>query len=148
IAGALDISGDGKGTLRAAGPNRISVESLNARIAATGIRATDRNLGNLQLTANGAGDKVNFALESDLANSAIRGHGNATLHGDYPVDGELTFNELSWKNLQPLVSGSSASPVDGVTSGRITVNGPAANVDQLNASLRLTKFQIRSDQSP
>jgi hypothetical protein len=68
---------------------------------------------------------VNFALESQLANAAIGGHGSATLRGDYPTNAELTFDELRWSNLEPLISGGRPPSVDGVTSGRITVDGPS-----------------------
>jgi translocation and assembly module TamB len=143
LGGTLEISGEGKGILRAGGAERFTLESLKARIGAIGLRASGHNLGNLELTANGNGGKLDFALHSGLANASIHGKGNATLRGDYPVTAELTFDDLSWLNLQPLVSGGPRSSVDGITSGRITVNGPMSNIDALNASLRLTKLQVQ-----
>jgi translocation and assembly module TamB len=147
LTGALDISGEGKGSLKAAGADRFSIETLNARIGATGLQADGKTLGDLELTATGTGDKVNFALNSKLVNAAIKGQGDATLRGDYPLKAEVTFDNLSWANLQPLVTGSATYPVDAVTSGSITVDGPVLNADQLNASLRVTKFQVRTVQA-
>ena len=150
VAGALEISADGHGQLRnASSPDRVVFETLQARIGATGIQASGRNLGNMDLVASGSTEKLTFALDSGLANATIRGRGDATLRGDYPLNAELTFDELRWSNLRPLVQGDTvdANPVEGVTSGRISVSGPVLNPDQLNASLRVTKLQVRALQN-
>ena len=146
LGGTLEISADGKGALRASGPNRVDLQGLTARIAATGLRASGRDLGNVEITANGNGGKLNFALDSNLASAAIRGRGTAAISGDYPVNAELTFDNVSWLNVQPLLSSTPSQAMDAVTSGRVTVNGPVANLDQLTGSLRLGKLQVRAIQ--
>ena len=76
------------------GPDRFALEQLTGRAAVTGLQAAGKNLGNLELTLTGVGDQVNFALNSGLANAAIKGQGNATLKADYPLRAELTFDSV------------------------------------------------------
>lgn len=147
LGGILEISADGRGEVGSPqSQDRLAFQMLNAQINATGIQAAGRNLGDLQLAAFGTSDKLNFTLDSGLANATIRGRGDAALRGDYPVNAEVTFDDVTWANLQPLIQENIAGrpSVDGTTSGRLTLNGPVANLDQLNASLRVTKFEVRA----
>ena len=142
LAGVIRLTGEGKATVPAKGA--VSIEDLQLALAATNIRAAGRALGNLELTAIGTGSNVNIALQSNLANADIRGKATATLRGDYPVRGEVTFSALDWANLQPLIGGAAPASLDGAAAGRLTVDGPVTNVEQLNASLRLSALSLRT----
>ena len=73
---------------------------LNADVKATGLAAQGKNFGDLTLTANTTAGRVNFALNSDLAGAAIQGRGSAQLAANYPLDAQLTFNNLTWARLR------------------------------------------------
>ncbi len=60
------------------------------------------------------------------------------------MNAELSFNGLTWANLQPLIGNGEPPAFDGETSGRIIVDGSATALDQLNASVRLSTLQIRA----
>ncbi len=144
LTGTLDISGQGKGALSETASNRVTIQDLTAHIGATGLALDGKNLGNVDLSATTAEGKLNFTLESGLARAAIHGRGNAVLSGNYPLNAEVTFSDLKWSNLAPLVSGGGDSSFDGATSGRITVDGPLTQLDQLSGSVRLNTLQINA----
>ena len=149
LRGNVQMSADSRASIQLQGqPNgqRVNLKELTAQLNATGLAAEGRNLGDLNLSANTSAGKVNFKLDSNLAKSSIHGQGAAGLTSDYPLDAQVSFNDLTWANLQPLVSAGPASPVDVATSGQLTVNGPAANLNRLNASLRVTSLQARPAQ--
>ena len=75
--------------------------------AAKGIAAQGKNLGDLTLTAHTQNNRLEFALDSNLAGSSVHGTGNATLSGDYTLAAKLTFDKLAWSRLQPLLGGDS-----------------------------------------
>jgi translocation and assembly module TamB len=150
IGGSVHVAVEGAATLRPETPN-LRVTSLNADIGARNLVLQSMQLGNATLKAATASDnRLTFALDSNLAGSTIHGQGNAQLVGEYPVDAKLTFNNVSWTGLQPLLSsGTGELPAfDAATDGMITVNGPAMNVDQLRGTLQLTRLTADSRPRP
>jgi translocation and assembly module TamB len=147
LRGNVRVSADSRASIQPGG-RRVNLKELTAQLDATGLAAEGRNLGDLNLSANTSAGKVNFKLDSNLANSSIHGQGTAGLTSDYPVDAQVSFNDLTWANLEPLVSAAPASPFDVATSGLLTVKGPAANVNQLNASLHVTSLQAHPVRPP
>ena len=89
--------------------------NLNANIAANGISAQGHNYGDL--IADGqhhfSGNHLNFALDSDLADAAIHGRGTAELAGNYPVNAQVTFDNVTWSHIQNL-TGPGNHPRPGV----------------------------------
>jgi translocation and assembly module TamB len=145
LAGSVQISASGKAELRApaADTSRIALQELTADLGASGLQAYGKSLGTLNLAANTSGGNLNFTLNSTLASSSIQGRGQAQLSGDFPANAQLTFGSVSWANLQPLIGGTAPEGVDGSTSGSISLNGPLAKPDRLNATLRLSSLQLR-----
>jgi translocation and assembly module TamB len=142
IGGRLQIAGDGGATVSEKAPC-VLLTSLNANVAANGVSVQGKNFGDLSLTANTtSADRVNFALKSNLAGSTIDGSGNAQLTGAYPVNAQLTFKDVMWLKLQPLIGATNgaAPSFDGVVDGKVTVDGPAMNVDQLRGALSLSRL--------
>lgn len=145
LGGTVQISADGAAELHATG-NRISLQSLKADVAANGIIAQGKNLGNATLTADTQNNSVNFALTSNLAGASIRGNGKAQVSADYPVDAQISFNNVNWANLQPLLGSQNigGTSFNAGADGEVTVRGPASNPEQLSGSLRLTRVELSS----
>ena len=136
IGGALEINANGAGTLGQTGI-AVALRELNANIAAKGIAAQGRNFGDLTLTAHTTGGRIDFALDSDLAGAAVHGTGNAQLGGDYPVTAKVTFDNVAWSRLEPLVGEGGAPGFEATAAGQLEVSGPAAKTDELRGSLQL-----------
>jgi translocation and assembly module TamB len=144
LGGALKLSANGSGTLRPGNPT-IQFSSLNADVAATGLALQKAVLGDITLKADTAsGNRLTFALSSNLAGSNISGQGNAQLSGDYPVDVRLNVNKLTWARLEPLLGPNTGElpAFDAATDGVLTVSGPAMKTDQLHGTLQLTRLTL------
>ena len=149
LGGTLQVAAHGAATVREASP-KILFRELNADIEAQRITSQGKNFGSLAFKANTSGDRLKFSLDSDLAGAAIRGRGDAQLSEKYPLDAQLTFNQVSWTRLQPLIGPRAGqSPAfDAVADGQVSVSGPAADAEQLRASLRVSKLQVRTIPEP
>jgi translocation and assembly module TamB len=84
-------------------------------------------------------------LESDLANSAIRGDGEWRLEGDYPGSATVAFSSLDFARLRdwmPPSVASAASRFAGSAEGQLRIDGPALEPQLMKAELRISKFAI------
>ncbi len=117
---------------------------------ASGIAAQGKNFGDLTLTANtNRRYRVDFALDSNLAEASIHGRGNAALSGDYPVTADVSFTNVTWSRLAPLLSPAGEPPsFDAVVDGQAALNGPIAKSDKLNGSLKLTRVNLTAIPQP
>lgn len=149
LAGIISLTGSGAATVRNSQP-RVTARDLNLDLAAKGLAAQGKNLGDLTLTASSNQGSVQFALDSNLAGASLHGRGTAQLGGDYPVEARLTFQNVAWKGLQPLVSSEGGAPADfdASTDGQITVNGPALRAADLNGSLQVSRLQFTAEPAP
>lgn len=149
LAGVLQVAASGAAAVREGTP-AVLVRDLNADIGATGIAAQGKNFGDLTLKAATTAGRVNFALDSNLADASIHGKGNAQLSGDYPLTAQLDFSNVLWSRLQPLLGPPGPQPpsFDVATDGQVTVNGPATKTDQLRGSLRVSKLQLDTVTTP
>ena len=71
LGGTLQINAKGSGALRAKDP-KIEIRMLDADVQAAGLTVQKNNLGNLTLKANTSGNQIVFAIDSNLAGSAIQ----------------------------------------------------------------------------
>ena len=147
IGGTLQISANGAGTLNQTGA-RVAFREMNADIAAKGITAQGKNFGDLTLTAHTNGGRVDFALDSNLAGAAVHGNGNTQLGGDYPVTAKVTFDNVAWSRLQPLVGQGGAPDFEATAAGQIEVSGPLTKTDELRGSLQLNHAVLQSEPQP
>jgi translocation and assembly module TamB len=93
---------------------------------------------------------LTLALDSNLADAAIHGSGNAQLAGDYPVSAQVSFNNILYTHFEPLLSTAVAKrpTFEGATDGRITVNGPLLKTDQMRGNLQLTRLSLTTQPPP
>jgi translocation and assembly module TamB len=142
LAGAVQITADAAGRLRKNAAPEIS--TLNANLRAAGVSMNKQNLGDLTATAATRGDAVAFDLTSDLAHANIHGAGTAQLTAGYPVNARLTFTNVTYRGLAPLLSSGPVEPFDATVDGSVTVNGPVTDVAALNGAVELTKLEAHS----
>ena len=148
LAGTLQISASGAATVRQTG-TRVLFHNLDAAVAASGIAAQGKQFGDLTLKANTTGGRLNFALDSNLADASIHGHGSTDLSGDYPLNADLTFSNVAWTRIAALLGPVGERPTFEVTvDGQVALNGPAARIDDLSGSLKLTRVNLTADPGP
>ncbi len=148
LGGSVQISANGAATIQQTG-TRVLLHTLDADMKAIGLAAQGKNFGDLTLTANTTGGRVNFALESNLAEASIHGRGNAGLSGDYSVNAEFSFTNVTWSRLAPLLAPGGEPPsFDAVVDGQAALNGPVTKSDSLSGSLKLTRVNLTAIPQP
>jgi autotransporter translocation and assembly factor TamB len=148
LAGTAKLSANGTAQIRASAP-RIRLQSINGNVDATGLAEDGKNLGDVMLTASTAAGRANFTLNSKLAGANVQGHGAVQLAAGYTATAQLTFKNINWGDLAPLLHANSAATqnLEASADGDATINGPLANVQQLRGSFELTQLQISSSGS-
>ncbi len=144
LGGQVDINASGSANVRNSIPE-VLLTSLNAKISATGIAAEGKQLGNIRLAANTEpGQRLTFALDSNLAGSTIHGSGNATLNSQYPVDARLSIRNANWTRIAGLIDGASpgAPPFEATADADATIRGPLLDAKQLEGALDITKLEV------
>jgi translocation and assembly module TamB len=143
LRGIVELTGNGTAEIRNAQP-RIQIQTVEANLKADNLAMGNQELGNLALVAKTNAGRVNFTLDSTLAGAMLRGMGSAGLSAGYPIDAQLTFRDLTWSRLQPLVSSTTSVPqqVEGVIDGQITARGPVMNPNQLTGSAQITRLEV------
>ncbi len=148
VNGTLHIAADLAGNLRdQKGKEAMLFSHLNADAAATGLEMNGDHLGQLTFNAKTSGSRLNFRLDSNLAKSDIHGQGHSELSGDYPVEAELSFNNIRYSNIAPFIPSQSGLPpaFEGIVEGKASVNGPAADPDHLSARLELDRLSAQTN---
>jgi translocation and assembly module TamB len=150
LGGAVDLSASGSANIRNSNPG-ILLTALNANVSATGLTADGKQLGNLNLTANTEpGQRLSFALDSNLAGSTIHGSGNATLDARYPIDAKLSVRNAAWTRMADLLGRpSGGDPMfEAATDADIALQGPLLDIRQLNGSLQIAKLNVTTTPRP
>ncbi|MDQ6676881.1 MAG: translocation/assembly module TamB domain-containing protein [Acidobacteriota bacterium] len=127
---------------------KVDVGTLNANLGATGLVLDGRPIGDAVLNANTQGQTVKAHLESNFAQSVIRGDGTVGLTGDYPIQAAITFSKVDLGTLRRLLMPAQpgqSMQVGGFVEGRVDVSGPAAKPELLNAALLIPKLEVRPE---
>ena len=98
LTGVVEIVADGAATLRKNAAPLFS--TLNANVGARGLALNKKPLGDLTATAETRGKEVAFALNSNFAGSTIKGNGRMELSGDYPIDAQASFANVTYSGLE------------------------------------------------
>ncbi|MBZ5583731.1 MAG: translocation/assembly module TamB domain-containing protein [Acidobacteriia bacterium] len=144
LAGTLQVSAEGAATLRR---NAVPLfANLNADIAAQGLTVAGKPVGDLTATAETRGRELDFHLASDFARADIRGGGRMQLAGDYPLNAQLTFSNVTWSGLGNWLGETAAGPgyFDASAAGQVNVSGPATRMQDLRGEIRLATLEAHS----
>jgi translocation and assembly module TamB len=148
LSGIVQLTADGAARLR---KNAMPLFStLSANLHATGISLNRQNLGDLTAEATTRGNAIEFNLTSDLAHSNFKGAGTVQLTAGYPVSARLTFSNVTYRGLSPLLTALSTSspspplPLDASLGGQLSISGPAGDTAQLRGTLELTTLEAHS----
>lgn len=141
LAGTINLSGEGAAGVR---NGDLLASRLNAGVRATGLAVSGKPLGDLRLSAQTRGITLDFSLDSDIGRAAVQGKGSAQLAGDYPVTAQLTFSNVTWSGLQPLLATepNPSRAFNVIAAGRVSVSGPAKRPEDLKGQAEFTQLRM------
>jgi len=157
VNGAVELKAQGNiAVSQVKGPNntstaKIDIGTLNANVSATALVLDGRALGDAALTATTQGQTVKAHLESNFAQSSIRGDGTVGLTGDYPTQATVSFSKVDLGTLRRLLvpaKPGQTMQVGGSIEGKIDVSGPAAKPQLMTAHLDIPSLLIKPDPLP
>jgi translocation and assembly module TamB len=143
LAGTLQLNASGAAEIRSTDP-RILLRDLSGNLKTTGLAVSGRSLGEFTLGVKTAGGRTNFTLNSGIAGAMIEGRGSVQLANDYPTDAQVTFKNITWAGVGPLL-GYNLGEGRGFQAegdGQVSVNGPLFNTQQLRGSVQVTRLQV------
>ncbi len=144
LAGAVKLVADGVADVKKGKEGaEVQLSKLNANLDASSLVVNRANLGEAHLVAQTSGDRLNFTLNSNVAQSKIEGSGSAELRDGYPVNAKLSFSNVTYAGLRPLLGMTSGPAPDfnALTEGQLTVQGPLTKLDELKGRLEITKLE-------
>jgi translocation and assembly module TamB len=144
VSGVLELAAGGAVEIDLRGNRRqVQFEDLKANIAARGLRMGEQSVGNMRLVASTEGNLLTAHLESDFADSIIKGDGQWRLAGNYPGSASIVFTRLNFGNLTDwLTSGPQRTRVAGFAEGTLKIEGPLRTPEQLQAVLEIPKIEV------
>ncbi len=119
----------------------VQEPNLRAQVQLADISYQGHKVGALTLNANSAGSLVNYQIQSTLIGAQIAATGQTSLQGQYVTHAQLTLTGVNVANILDIISPGTIKASSQI-NGTITVNGPAANPQQLTATAELTNFAI------
>jgi len=150
LQGTVQVTASGEAAVGA----EVRLSELHAEIDGRGLRITGQALGDATLTANSDGPVLRAHLESNFADSSVRGDGEWRLEGDQPGSATVTFSRLDFAQLRSWLAPSlgPASPAGetlaGFAEGQLRIEGPLGKRAALVAELRVSSFEIRRAEKP
>ena len=148
LAGHGDIPVSGTAALNAqaavAFPNsQVAIRSINGSMSLTGLKANGRDLGAVTASAVTSGSQMNFRLVSNVAKADVRANGTIQLAGDYPVAANVSFTNVTYAGLQPLLGGEPL-PLQAELDGSARISGPVTQPAALTGAIDVTKLEVNA----
>ncbi len=147
VGGGLKLMAEIAGDVRNSnGKPELLLSDANADVNAHSLKANNKDLGELHLTAKTQQHAVNFELDSNLAKTQLKASGQTQLSGDYTTHAKLTFGNIRYTNIAPFIpSDNPAKPAfDALVEGDASLDGPVLNLDALTARLQLNQLALNT----
>jgi len=142
LTGTAQVRADGVLNIRG---KQVTVQALNGDLNATALALGSRSLGNAHVTAQTMNGTLTAHLDSNAAQASIHGQGTVGLGGKYPVNATVTFSNVTFGAVMPLIrpqAGKNEANFDGSMVGEVTVSGQAEAPDELRATLNVSQLEL------
>ena len=143
LTGTVQLNAAGTAEIRSSEP-RVLVRDISGNLKTSGLAMNGKSLGDLTFAANTVAGKTNFTLTSGMAGASIEGRGSVQLATDYPADAQVTFKNVDWARLGPLLgyNAGEGRGFEAAADGQASLNGPLLNTHQLHGSIQVTRLEV------
>src|SRR5262249_24064735 len=132
VAGAINLDASGHGTPES--------PEIDATLAAPQIQAQKETIRGIKLQASVRNQTANITLDSEVAQTSIKGHGTIGIKAPYNADVHLDTGRIEFQPLLALYSPTQAANVSGQTEIHASMRGPLADKQRLEAHLDIPIF--------
>ncbi|HEX2327974.1 MAG TPA: translocation/assembly module TamB domain-containing protein [Candidatus Angelobacter sp.] len=138
IAGALNINAQGKGTLKN--------PQLTATVEIPQLHMQKQVVQGIKLQTTVQNHVANFALDSAVMQTYIRGRGTVGIAAPYHADVRLDTGRIAFAPLLALYAPAQARDAGGETELHATLRGPLANKNRVEAHLEIPDLAVNYKQ--
>lgn len=129
IAGGLNLDANGRGTLKD--------PELTANLNIPKLQVREQTIQGINFNATVRNHAANFALNSTVAQTYIKGQGTVGLNAPHMADVRLDTGRILFQPLLALYAPAEAQDVSGQTELHMSIRGPLAEEKRLEAHLEI-----------
>ena len=129
INGGLSLDASGRGTMES--------PELDVTAAIPELQAQKQTIRGIKLQTTVRNQTANIALDTEVAQTFIKGHGSIGIKAPYMTDLQLDTGRIEFQPLVALYSPTHAQDVSGQTEVHLSVHGPLADKDRVEAHLEI-----------
>lgn len=127
IKGGVNLDASGRGTMES--------PELDATLAIPELQAQKQTIRGIKLQTTVRNQTANISLDTEVAQTFIKGHGSIGIKTPYMTDLQLDTGRIEFQPLVAMYSPAQAQDVTGQTEVHLTVHGPLADKDRVEAHL-------------
>ncbi|HKW76661.1 MAG TPA: translocation/assembly module TamB domain-containing protein [Terriglobales bacterium] len=129
IAGGLNLDANGRGTFKD--------PELIANLNIPQLQVRQQTIQGISFNTTVRNHAANFALNSAVAQTYIKGHGTVGLNAPHMADVHLDTGRIQFQPLLALYAPAQAQDVNGQTELHLSIRGPLAEEKRLEAHLEI-----------
>ena len=138
IAGGMNLNVSGKGT--------IKDPQLEATIEVPQLRMQKQTVQGLKFQTTVQNHVASIALDSDVARVALKARGTVGIETPYMADIRLDSGKIDFQPLVALYAPAQATDLSGQTEFHVTLRGPLADKNLLEAHLEVPNLNVNYKQ--
>ncbi len=142
VAGSASFEASGSGRMAApAAGSAVEELAIAGDLRLQKVALDGHALGDFAATVRNQGDKLKVEVQSSFAGGQIRGDGEVTPRGAFPVQGRIEFRDLDLAPaLQMAGLGNPSARIP--TDGSLALSGEARRPETISADGSLTRLEI------
>jgi translocation and assembly module TamB len=145
LGGVIEVALEAAGAMDRNRATPVLFSTLDADITGRNLSLGGQDYGGFRLGAKQSGSNVDFNLESNVAQSTIKGTGVVRLATDYPATADVTIQNLHYRNWAKLIgaeTSSQDSDLDVLADGTIKLSGPILRPTAMTGSAQFAKLEV------
>jgi translocation and assembly module TamB len=127
IKGGVNLDASGRGT--------IESPELDATVKIPELQAQKQTIRGIKLQTTVRNQTANIALDTEVAQTFIKGHGSIGIKAPFMTDLHLDTGRIEFQPLVAMYSPTQAQDVSGQTEVHLSVHGPLADKERIEAHL-------------
>ena len=127
VSGGVNLDASGRGTMES--------PELDATLSIPQLQAQKQTIRGVKLETTVRNQTANITLDTEVAQTFIKGHGTVGIRAPYMTDLQLDTGRIEFQPLLAMYSPAQAPDVSGQTELHVTIRGPLQDTNRVEAHL-------------